>query len=522
MTEPNLIDPTVGTRNLAYRLMAVVSVCICVAKIVGAENTQEPHRYIPTEGSYGWERHKADERMVIRPWPSTRPEPTPTFGSNDRSRWSTVRALVENGTYVVGQRGDLKTLDEKKTNDTGIIFLPDMRSVDKVMNPETGQFYSSKPPLFPTLVAGEYWLVNKLFGWRISPDRWLVIPFILLTINALPLILYFTRLAQLVEFHGQTDFGKLTTFATACFGTSLITFSPTLNNHVPATICCLLAVYPLLRPRKPGESETAPDLFTAGFFAAFTATFDLPAACLTAGLTLPLLIARPRLAMIGMVPGLLIPIMGFFVCNYAALGRLTPAYSEFGGPWYEYVGSNWTKLRDARAGIFVPGIDYAQESRGTYLMHCLIGHHGWFSLTPMWLIGLVGMIASIRSGIIDLGRIKPDRHPTGPVWTLPLMIGLGFIATVTLAVFYVYVQKTNNYGGMTSVLRWFMWLTPLWLLATLSGGDRLAKVRGAFGIVAICLGFSVLTVFYPVFNPWRHPWIMSLCEFTGLLKYGNL
>ena len=28
----------------------------------------------------------------------------PTFGSNDRSRWATVRALVDEGTFVIGRR----------------------------------------------------------------------------------------------------------------------------------------------------------------------------------------------------------------------------------------------------------------------------------------------------------------------------------------------------------------------------------------------------------------------------------
>jgi hypothetical protein len=513
-----MTDPTAETRKTAYLLMGAVAVFICVAKIVGVENTQEPHRYLPTQGQYGWDAHEKDPKYITRLWPEKRPEPTPTFGSNDRSRWATVRALVENGTYAVGQRGDMTATDPKQTKDTGIIFLPDSQSVDKVMNPETGQFYSSKPPLFPTMVAGEYWLITKLFGWRIGPDRWLVIPFILLTINALPLVLYFFWLAKLIDFHGKTDFGRLTAFATACFGTYLITFSPTLNNHTPATIACLFALYPLLRPRASGEIETPIDLFLAGLFAAFTATFDLPAACFTAGLCLPLFVARPKAAVMFMLPGMLIPVAAFFACNYAALGRLTPAYSEFGGPWYEYVGSNWTKLRDARNGIFVPGIDYAQDSRGVYLFHCLLGHHGWFSLTPMWLAGLVGMAVSVMPAIRDLKILKRS----GPVWTLPLIIGLCFACTLTLTVFYVFVQKTNNFGGMTSVLRWFMWLTPLWLLATVSGADVLSRLRWSRIVVAGLLGFSVMSVFYPVFNPWRHPWIMALCEFTGWVKYGNL
>jgi hypothetical protein len=286
-------------------------------------------------------------------------------------------------------------------------------------------------------------------------------------------------------------------------------------------MCCLFALYPLIKPRLPGVAESNWDLFLSGFFAAFTATFDLPAACFAVGLTLPILISRPRRAAKFMLPGMLIPVLAFFACNYAALGRLTPAYSEFGGPWYEYVGSNWTKLRDARAGIFVPGIDFAQESRGVYLFHSLIGHHGWFSMTPIWTIGLVGMGFTLSEGVKQFHRFKPKPNPDQAFWTLPLVNGLCLICTLTLVVFYVFIQKTNNYGGMTSALRWLIWLTPLWLLATLSGCDRLATRRWQKSLVMICLGFSVLSVIYPVFNPWRHPWIMSLLEYTRILNYGN-
>ena len=43
------------------------------------------------------------------------------------------------------------------------------------------------------------------------------------------------------------------------------------------------------------------------------------------------------------LPGALIPVVALFACNYAALGQLLPAYSEFGGPWYKYAGSHWHK-----------------------------------------------------------------------------------------------------------------------------------------------------------------------------------
>src|SRR5947209_2100132 len=45
-----------------------------------------------------------DADAPTRLWPATRPYPVPMFGSNDRSRWATIRALVEDGTFVIGRR----------------------------------------------------------------------------------------------------------------------------------------------------------------------------------------------------------------------------------------------------------------------------------------------------------------------------------------------------------------------------------------------------------------------------------
>ncbi|MFO0937579.1 MAG: hypothetical protein U0798_13795 [Gemmataceae bacterium] len=513
-------NETSEIRRTAYWLMGTIAVMICVAKTVGVESVFEPSRYYPPAGSYGSDRPDDWKPVETRVWPKSRPEPAPTYGSNDRSRWATIRALVDNGTYVIGKRSDPKSKTPKPEDDTGIIFLSDYLSVDKVMNPETGEFFSSKPPLMPTLIAGEYWLLKKLFGWSIDLDRWLVIPFIVLTVNIIPFAIYLWLLARLIEQYGKTDFGKLFTFAAGSFATYLVTFSATLNNHSPATVCALFAIYPLMRARPAGTAETPTDLFLAGFFAAFTACFDLPAACFTVGLCIPVLIARPKNALTYMLPGLAIPVVAFFASNYAALGRLTPAYSEFGGPWYEYAGSNWNKLKLAQAGEKIKGIDFAMESRGVYLFHMLLGHHGWFSLSPYWLIGLFGMGVSVSPAIKDLRRITPQSNPNEAVWTLPLLNGLTFLSTFTLVVFFVWIQKTNNYGGQTSGLRWFFWLTPLWLLTLLTGLDRFFTSRRWQILAFVLLGLGVLSVFYPAWNPWRHPWILNLCERTGWVRYG--
>ncbi len=505
----NATDPAALRRSF-YLLLLTVSVGIATAKIVGAENVTEPSRYHPPTGeSFGADRD--EEYIPKRVWPKTRPEPTPTFSSNDKSRWATIRALVENGTYVVGKRSNFRD-KSAPWDDTGIIFQPDYQSLDKVMDPETGEFYSSKPPLFPTLLAGEYWLLRTAFGWSIDGDRWWVMTTILLTVNVLPLIVYLLLLSRLIEDHAGTDFARLLAFTTACCGTFLTTFAHTLNNHVPAAYCALFAVYPLLSKRGTPATESPLKLFVGGFFAGLTVTLELPAAALAAGLLVPLLIVRPGKALSFFLPGLLIPVVALLVCNVVAMGSVLPAYSEFGGPWYNYPGSHWAKLGTADA----KGIDFADEPKTVYAFHLLFGHHGWFSLTPVWLLGAAGLaVLAWKAGPL-VKQILLTRKPAG-LWDLPVFGAMA--AAVSLVVFLFYVWKTNNYGGFTSGPRWLFWLTPLWLLGTLPAADWVGRFRAGRLAAAVLLGFSVLSVFYPAWNPWRPPWILQLCELQGWVRY---
>ena len=82
------------------------------------------------------------------------------------------------------------------------------------------------------------------------------------------------------------------------------------------------------------------------------------------------------------------PIAALFACNYAAFGTFEPVYEKFGGPWYNYEGSHWSKW-GTPAG---KGIDFNQEPTAIYAFHLLLGHHGWFSLTPIWFLALGGLI----------------------------------------------------------------------------------------------------------------------------------
>jgi hypothetical protein len=97
------------------------------------------------------------------------------------------------------------------------------------------------------------------------------------------------------------------------------------------------------------------------------------------------------------------------------------------------------------------------------------------------------------------------------------------LAMLTIAISAVvlvfYLVKTNNYGGWTSGPRWFFWLIPLWLLALVPAADWLGNLRWGRGLAYGCLGLSVLSASYPVWNPWRHPSLYNLLEYLNLIRY---
>jgi hypothetical protein len=428
-----------------------------------------------------------------------------------------VKALVEEGTFVIGRRVD-NPEDKKGYTDEGITFTPPYGSVDKVLHPDRKEFYATKPPLFTVLVAGEYWLLHRFLKWDIDEERWEVAVTVLITFNVLPLVIALWLLALMLERYGTTDWGRLFVFATACFGTFLTTFAITLSNHVPAACCIMFSVYALLgremggyvgarvdqfyphlseRPALgEGVSLSPVRAFTAGFFAGLAASLDLPATAFAGAMALMLLLRFSK-GVLFFVPAFFVPVVVQLALNNHIIGTWEPVYAKFGGPWYEYEGGHW-----AKRNLDPPpkGIDFINESKEVYAFNLLVGHHGLFSLTPVWLMAVGGML------------LPPKRDRLSNVfhWMTPV------IAAVVIG---FYIWQTTNYGGYTSGPRWLFWLTPLFLLAMLPAADQLAHSRTGRGIAYLCLAVSAFSATYPWANPWRHPWIYQWAEYMGWVSY---
>jgi hypothetical protein len=252
-------------------------------------------------------------------------------------------------------------------------------------------------------------------------------------------------------------------------------------------------------------------LVVAGLSASFAATNDLPALAFTAVLFFLLVWHRAGQTLLWYVPAALVPLAALLVTNYLAIGTWQPAYEKFGGLWYQYEGSHWHKtLPD---GQLKHGIDWAgnYESRWAYAFHVIVGHHGIFSLSPIWLLAAAGTVLAVR---VWRRQQAPGTAPAD-AW----MATVAMTLVLTVVVVGYYLVKSDNYGGFTAGLRWLMWLTPLWLLTMVPVVDWLGKRAWGRWLAYGLLAWSVFSMSYPAWNPWRHPWLYNLLESGGYIAY---
>jgi hypothetical protein len=484
----------------------------------------------------------------------------PFFSANDRSRWCTIRALVDKGTFAIdGEPGDARK---------GWYTIDQVRHVgpDGKMH-----FYSSKPPLWPTLLAGQYWLIQKGFGWTLDENAFEVVRLMLIVNNLVGLGLLIWFVGRIAEFATEQAWARCFVAAAAALGTYLGPFAATLNNHLPAAAVVAITLWlcvKLLRARV-GWGH----FFCLGLLAAFAATLEFPA---TSWLAVCALISIGRSmvkSLCGFFPGVVLVASAFFGVNYWAHGDWRPAYDhradgesvaslsgdfepeldagslagefvealngsdlplgfavEVGSPvikrtgamvpsplpqwivnedratqfiierrepgsfvvrkwanWYDYPGSYWRS-----DNVRMSDIDRGEPDQLKYLAHMTIGHHGVVSLTPVFVLSLLGIAP------LCFGRRFGFR--------LIAFASLG----VTLAVFYFYATRPEidrNYGGMTSALRWVFWLYPFWLIWMVPALERAG--RRAMGVLccAVLLALSVASAGYVAGNPWVLPWL---------------
>ncbi|MGI8979768.1 MAG: hypothetical protein ACR2FY_11140 [Pirellulaceae bacterium] len=522
---------------------------------------------------------------VLRVTNGSNKNPSPFLSANDRSRWCTIRALVDHGTYAI----DDIIFDAEGNR------VPNWHTIDLVRHRSADgkeHYYSSKPTLLPTLLAGEYWLIKNLTGATLETRLFYVARTMLLLTNVLPLVLGLLLLARMVDKYGSTDAGRVFVMAAACSGTFLTTFAITLNNHLIGAVGVIATLAAALPIWMEGRKEWR-YFILAGFAAAFTAANELPALAFFAAIALGLSLRSWQRTLIGFAPPALLVAAAAVGTNYLAHGdwktpyahrgdgpvvatfpiamqkfpdlkgrilwpdalsslesqgiQLSPQttvvetheterwvifdpetqtryavrYPDFGkrrwnlsqpepislsphfelhawDNWYEFDGSYWSSGE-------LSSVDNGEPSQLDYAFHCLLGHHGVFSLTPIWLFSVWGTFLWLRS---------PNRSLAG------LVLMIAGLTVIVLLFYFTRPQIDRNYSGFSTCLRWLLWLVPLWLLIMLPAADRLAVSRLGRGAAVVLLAVSALSASYGSMNPWTHPWIFDYWTYLQWIDYG--
>lgn len=415
----------------------------------------------------------------------------PFLSGNDRSRWMAIRAIAENGNH------EIDPFLEEPTWDT----IDMVQHLGRDGQPHQ---YSSKPPLLMVLLAGPYWGLMQLAGTTLGESPYLLGRTMLLVFNGGALVWLLVSVARLVERFGMGDVDRLFAMVVAAFGTQLAAFTPVLSNHLFAAAATAAACEAWARLLSD-ERATGPTAAWAGLTAAFAATCELPALSLVFLIGVSLVAAGRLTALAHYGAATVLVAVAFFGTNYWAHDSLRPPYAhrsetDAADNWYDYEFTVNGKTRDSywrnRRGI-----DVGEASRATYAVHTLVGHHGVFSLTPVWLLSLFGGAALLGSR---------DRAARQLAW-------LTLAITAACLVFYIGLrpQGDRNYGGATNGFRWLFWLAPLWVAMLLPAVERLRSSRFGMGLAATLLALSVMSASYPTWNPWTHPWVYRWLDYLG-------
>ncbi|MFM8221111.1 MAG: hypothetical protein ACKOJF_19545, partial [Planctomycetaceae bacterium] len=353
-------------------------------------------------------------------------------------------------------------------------------------------FYSSKPPFVSVVAAMVYRGVKAGLGYDLDRTPHQAVHAVLWVFNVIPWIVALLVLARLIDRHGLTDFSRLTTVMAASLATFVTPFLQTLNNHTPAVCSLIFSLAAVL------WAQRSPDRWSpfalAGFWGATCACCELPAAAWGLAYCVLSLRANFRSTLLLFLPAALPPLALFLVSNLQATGSWVPAYASFGSaennPYHYVVGgipSYW---------LNPSAIDRGEASGWWYLFHCVLGHHGIFSLTPLFLVTLAGWFW----------------WPSGEAPGTRLIRGLGAGLTVWVLGFYLQQSSSWNYGGVSCCLRWALWLVPLWLLGLLTLLDRGSNWPALRWVTVALLGLSFYSASIPRENPWQLPWLQDVWQ----------
>lgn len=377
-------------------------------------------------------------------------------GCNPASRLATIESLAHRGTFSIDDSPFLELTSDRVQLE--------------------GRFLSSKPPVLSVLATGPYLVFSRLSGMTFQSDMEGAIFFISLLTGAIPYLMLFWVFYLFLR--RWTDSDSMVSTGLLVFTLNFIGlgYATGINNHVPAAAALLGSFYLAFRIRA-GDEDGWGYWAGSGFLAALAATLELWAGFFCISIFIYLAATRRHRAWTIFLPAALPPLALHFLLTWLSTDSLLPLYLRPG--LYLYPGSYWTSPT---------GIDALHQPKHIYFFHLLLGHHGLFAMTPVFILGAWSIVSSIAR--------RAGRRPEAVAMGIPLLASLIFLGI-----------RTRNYGGVCAGLRWMIVAMPMLFLFAGSWLDRHRSSTAAkvLFVVLVLAGIVVAAdVPWAGAGPWHH------------------
>jgi len=378
--------------------------------------------------------------------------------ANTGSRYATIESLVDYGTYWIDQSRYVHTIDKYQVD---------------------GHYISSKPPVLPTLAAGVYWVYEHLTGRTIRRYEGEVVRLVSLCTGGLChliFLVYFYRLCGLLL---QRQLAIWITMAAASFAYLGVAYATAINNHSTAAALAVCGLYYACAIHH-GQLQKWWHWPLTGFVLGLLPAIDLPGIAISGLIVLYLLAHDWKKTLFWLVPAMLPWLLVHLWLTYNISGSLRPFYTN--RELKNFPGFHFRNATD---------IDGLRESKDIYAFNVLLGHHGVFSMTPLYLFGLWELLRSLR-----YRRLLRE----------------SVLCAVALCGFFgFYIFRTRNYGGWCVGMRWLVPVMPLLLLYFGVWIDRIKLTRLLWALVLSAFLVSCFNVQDGLTSPFQysvwHNWL---------------
>lgn len=427
-------------------------------------------------------------------------------GQNELSRLAAVDALAVHGTFAI----DDVPVARKIVEEDGLRYH---YLIDMVVNRRDGRFYSSKPPVYTLLLAVVPAALNRLGAGISLSDGGSPLALMLLTwafvggATAGAFYLFRREVGAFIE--GRE--ADLVT-ALALGGTLFLSYSVTINHHT-FTAALILAAFFLIGMadgrREPDLRATA----AAGALMGLAAVVDIGHGFIFAvafGLYLLLYQRSWRAALaygLGAAPLLLL----HSIVQFSIWGSILPVQMLEGTK--DYALSYWRQPS---------GPDAWRIPRSRYWFLTLFSMRGLFTLSPVLLFGLAGLLGDLaeawraEEGMPSPGLLGRARSGAGRGYAaLSVLFGIGFLF------WYFSFNAPTNFCGACFGFRWYIGFTPLLGFYAARAYARWRHVRRVrvlfYALGAVSLAYAVVGMRYTwgLMEAIDHPMVEILRPLRG-------